>query len=189
MTVSFKLIRYDPACLRSFRSAELVSLSAETVSRVQYLGLRQHRGRRAGRAVQSGLPVHQRLGSGACIVSGYRPLLRHRRIYGSERPTLVSVQVQRNIELLGRALNFESMNVCLLSPLKLHGLLVEQRDCYLDVMLLGETWHDRIRSPSVDCVSMASALSRVPDRIYVTLTLHSVSTAVRLPLSPLLMYV
>ena len=57
------------------------------------MGLRQHRGRRAGRVVQAGRPVLRPLGNGTCIVSGYRPPMCHRHVYGSERLRLVLVSV------------------------------------------------------------------------------------------------
>ena len=81
-----------------------------------------------------GRPVLRPLGARDYIMSRYLPPVRHRRVCGSERPSLVSVSVRRHTESLGRALILASMNVRSSSPLKLDGLLVEQIDRSLHVI-------------------------------------------------------
>jgi len=137
---------YDSSCLRSLHRDASLPLAAETVSRVSALGLRRHRGCRAGRAVKVKAtrppPRLRSAEKGAYVVNGNRPPPRPPRAVYSDRSRLVSVSVSRHTETIGRAFAFGSMNIRSLSPVKLDSLLIEFRERHLDVLLLCETCHD-----------------------------------------------
>ena len=120
---------YSRECLLSFRLTARVPLTAETAMCVQQLGLRRHRGRRAGRrSRQRPVPCLRPAGNGAFVVTGNRPSTsthRHRR---RDSPCLIKVPVLRHTEARCRNIVFGSMNIRSLSPIKLDHLLVEFRD-------------------------------------------------------------
>ena len=130
---------YDSSCLRSLRRDACLPLAAETVSRVSALGLRRHRGCRAGGPSRS-RPLGRHLvcgqpttGPTSSMVTGCHPVASSQ---------FVSVSVSRHTETIGRAFAFGSMNIRSLSPVKLDSLLIEFRERHLDVLLLCETWYD-----------------------------------------------
>ena len=159
----------------SLRSTDAV-LADDVTVRVSQLGLRRNRGCRAGRAVQARrarpVPVLQPVVNGAYIVctpqrADALPLPRRRSVYGSNVRYLTRVTVQRHTSRVGRNLQFGSMNMRSLSPLKLDALLDEFRGRTLDVALLCETWHDadsvvlqRLRTEGFQVVERARPRSR-----------------------------
>ena len=144
-------------------------LSADTVERILLLGLRRHRGRRAGRSVQSkrSTPHLRPLSNGAFAIVGNRPTRKPTPVAKPSQRCVVSIPVPRCAEAVGRALTFGSMNVRSLSPSKLDNLLDVIRDRHLDVLLLCETWHDadsvsirRLRADGFAVVERARPRSR-----------------------------
>ena len=153
-------------------------LADDVTTRIAQLGLRRHRGRRAGRAVRLRArraqlaPVLRPTGNGAYTVctqqrANARPLPWRQPIYGSNSRNLTRIAVQRHTSSVGRSLQFGCMNVRSLSSLKLDALLDEFHDHTLDVALLCETWHDadsvaiqRLRSEGFRVVERARPRSR-----------------------------
>ena len=157
---------YSRRCLQSLRSAVQAELGDDVAARVHQLGVRRHRGRRAGRAVRARLrtrPVLRPTGNGAYTVftTERRPSPWRRCVYGSDPRHLTLIAVQRHTTSVGRSIVCGSMNVRSLSPLKLDALLDEFRERKLDVMLLCETWHD---ADSVAIRSLRSQGFRVVER-------------------------
>jgi len=164
---------YTRLDLFSVRQSVTPTLGDDVIERVRQLGLRHHRGRRAGRSVKARtcrpVAVFRPVGNGAYIVSR-RHLSIRRRVYRcTPRRDVVQVPiiVQRHTRSLGRGLVFGSMNVQSLSPSKLDNLLLELRDRSIDVLLLCETWHDddsvsirRLRADGFRVVQRARPRSR-----------------------------
>ena len=141
---------YSRSFLLSLRPAATPSIGEEVLARVHQLGVRRHRGRRAGLSVHAKacrpVPVLRPVGNGVHVVTGNRPppAPRVADVYIRDGKSLTHVPTiaQRHTRPVGRDLVFGSMNVHSLSPSKLDDLLVEFGDRSLDVMLLCETWHD-----------------------------------------------
>ena len=89
--------RYDSARQRSLRFGAHVLFTAAIVSCVRHLGLRRHRGCRAGRSVQAQRPTLRPAGNGACVVTGYRPPVHHTRVYGHNPANLISISTSYRV--------------------------------------------------------------------------------------------
>ena len=90
------MLTYGRTDLLGFRPNAPPTLGMDVCDRVQQLGLRRHRGRRAGRAVldraSRPLAVLRPAGNGAYTISSRRPSARS-RVYGSNRRNVVPVPV------------------------------------------------------------------------------------------------
>ena len=94
----------------SLRSSAHVPLAAAAAARV--LGLRRHRGCRAGRRFRRSVPRLRPTGNGAYVVTGNRTKpSRRRSVSGSDRPNVVPIRPLRHTETTSRAIVFGSMKV------------------------------------------------------------------------------
>ena len=176
--ISAMTVRYNRSCLLSLRPVAPPPLGTAVLLLIRSLGLRRHRGCRAGRSVQfraTRAPSVFPAGNGAYVVNGYRPAVRPGCVYErapARNRNLIKIPTERerHAKPVGCTLVFGCMNVRSLSPSKLDSLLVELDDRPVDVLLLCETWHDadsvairRLRADGYSVVERARPRTRRAD--------------------------